>query len=119
LKPLLGDNNSFLVDITNDRKLGIPMVIDTFSKYLDNLIYSKIMNLCVTLDNSIKSLKEGFNLNDTYSFDIEKIMNSKTLKELNNISNKLINDHSLIFNKVRKTIINKNDNDIQEFKNYI
>jgi len=119
LKPLLGDNNSFLVDITNDRKLGIPIVINTFSEYLDNLVCSKIMNLCATLDNSIKSLKEGFNLNDTYSFDIEKLMNSKTLKELKNISNKLINDHSSIINKVRKTIIDKNDKDVQEFKNYI
>jgi len=117
LKPLLDDNNSFLVDITNDEKLGINVVIGKFSEYLNYLVCYKVIKSCFILDDSIKSLKKGFNINDTYSFDLEKLIESKTLRELNIIANELINDHRSILNKTRKIIIEKSNNNIQEFKN--
>jgi len=119
IKKLLAENgeNAYIVDITNDNELNIPSVIKSFSHGLDSLICHKLRHPYEALNNHINTLIKEYNYkNINNSFDLEKLLKCKTLRELNEQVYKLLETCKIISGKEKKRIAKEHNEKVKKFK---
>ena len=117
LKSLLGNNN-YLVDITNDNKLGIHNVLSFFSEGMNCLLCFQILGAYTELNEVINQLIKEFKLDiSIYKLDNKKIMSCTSFKKLNEESHDLLKKYNLVLTKAKQSINDIYNQQVEKFKN--